>query len=149
MASQVQQISNNQQTELSTENTVQQGQTNYIVKFSLTSHQIDTIKATVQHEAGFNQTEVYAVMSVVINRCKSGRWGVSNPYSIITAPGQFSSYLNGYYQQYANENYADYTDQIVDKMLKGEKAPFHNYESFRSSSSTGGVQFTNGGNKYH
>ncbi len=148
LASEVQRTSNNQQVETSVEQVYQQGQINYIKKFSLTSKQIDTIKATVQHEAGFNQTEVYAVMSVVINRCKSGNWGASNPYSVITFPGQFASYLNGYYRQYINENYADYTDQIIDEMLKGERAPLHNYESFRSSSSTVGVQFTKGGNKY-
>lgn len=123
--------------------------TNYIAKFSLTPEQIDIIKATVQHEAGFNETEVYAVMSTVINRCESGRWGGGgNPYAVITASGQFDSYCSGYYREYVNGNYTDYTSAIVDSMLRGDKEPFHDYESFSSSASSRGVQYTKSGNRY-
>lgn len=130
---------------VSTDNTQTQS-INYIATYSLTPEQIDKIKATVQHEAGFNDIEVTAVMSTVINRCRSGAWGGNNPWSVITAGGQFESYFAGYYLEYVNGNYADYTDQIVDQMLSGEKAPIHGYERFSGGGS--GVQFTPGGNHY-
>ncbi len=122
---------------------------NYIDQYHLTEKEVDTIKATVQHEAGFNPEEVYAVASTVINRSESGGWYADgNPYKVITAPGQFQSYYAGYYKKYENGNYAEYTDEIVDAMLTGELQPLHNFESFRSGSSPKGVQFTPNGNKY-
>ncbi len=122
------------------------GLINYIVAFQLTPEMIDKAKAIIQHEAGFDPTEVYAVASTVINRCISGRWGGSDPYSVLTAPQQFTSYLDGYYYQYINGNYADYTSEIVDQLFSGQLAPMHNYESFSSGGS--GEQFTSGGNHY-
>ncbi len=124
---------------------------NYVETYNLSPTEIDAIKATVQHESGhLDEREVYAVMSTVINRSKSGRWnGGQNPYKIITASGQFQSYYEGHYEKYLNGQYAEYTDQIVDAMLAGELEPFHEFESFGSGPNATGVQFTKNGNKFH
>ena len=122
---------------------------NYVATYHLTPEQIDIIKATIQHEAGFNEVEVEKVTSVVINRCESGGWpGGTNPYGVIVGKGQFQSYYAGYYKKYLNGNYADYTDQIVNAMLTGEQAPSHPFERFASGENATGTQFTKGGNKY-
>ena len=122
---------------------------NYIETYHLTPEQIDVIKATIQHEAGFNPIEVEKVASTVINRCESGGWpGGTNPYGVIVGKGQFQSYYAGYYKKYLNGNYAEFTDEIVDAMLKGEQLPSHDFERFASGSSATGVQFTEKGNKY-
>lgn len=127
----------------------QDGQTNYILLYNLTPEQIDIIKATIQHEAGFNEVEVYAAMSTVINRSDSGGWpGGKNPYTIVTGDGQFQSYYEGYYQKYMQGNYADYTDQIVDAMLTGELEPMHDFERFASGPNATGIQYTKHGNHY-
>ncbi len=123
--------------------------TNYIEKFALTPEQIDTIKATVRHEAGANPRENYAVMSTVIRRCESGAWGGgNNPYDVITAPGQFESYLKGHYKKYANGQYPECTDEIVDAMLTGQLEPFHDKERFSSGSGATGEQYTSNGNHF-
>lgn len=122
---------------------------NYVETYHLTPEQIDIIKATIQHEAGFNPVEVEKVTSVVINRCESGGWpGGTNPYGVIVGKGQFQSYYAGYYKKYLNGNYADYTDQIVDAMLLGEQVPSHDFERFSSGSGATGTQFTENGNKF-
>lgn len=121
---------------------------NYIEKYGLTPEQIDTIKATVRQEAGTNPRENYAVMSTIIRRCESGIWGGTNPYDVITAKGQFTAYLKGHYLKYANGNYPECTDEIVDAMLTGQLEPFHNKESFSSGSGATGEQYTSNGNHF-
>ncbi len=122
---------------------------NYITAYNLTPTQIDTIKATIQHEAGFDEVEVYAAMSTVINRSESGGWpGGKNPYGIITGSGQFQSYYEGHYQKYLNGGYSEVTSQIVDAMLTGQLEPMHDFERFASGESAKGVQYTKNGNHY-
>lgn len=122
---------------------------NYVETYHLTPEQIDIIKATIQHEAGFNPVEVEKVTSTVINRCESGGWpGGTNPYGVIVGKGQFQSYYAGHYKKYLNGNYADYTDQIVDAMLLGEQLPSHDFERFSSGTGATGTQFTADGNKF-
>jgi len=120
---------------------------NYVETYHLTPEQIDIIKATIQHEAGFNPVEVEKVTSTVINRCESGGWpGGTNPYGVILGKGQFQSYYDGHYKKYLNGNYEDYTDQIVDAMLLGEQLPSHDFERFSSGPGATGTQFTKNGN---
>lgn len=122
---------------------------NYIEKYNLTPEQIDVIKATVRHEAGADPRENYAVMSTVIRRCESGAWGGgNNPYGVITASGQFESYLKGYYKQYINGQYPECTDEIVDAMLTGQLEPFHDKERFSSGEGATGEQYTSNGNHF-
>ena len=121
----------------------------------ITLEQLDIVKATIRHEAGNNPEEIANVASCVRNRMLAGNWGGTDPYSVITAKGQFSSYLGGYYKQYTGGNYyqgdaatAAQVDDILNNILTGATPPTHNYQSFRSAGSPNGVQLTPGGNKY-
>ena len=121
----------------------------------LTPEQLDVVKATIRHEAGNNPAEIANVASAIKNRMNSGAWGGTDPYSVVTAKGQFESYLGGHYKQYTGGNYYQgdaatgaAVDQTINAILTGQMAPTHNYQSFRSASSSNGVQLTEGGNKY-
>ena len=121
----------------------------------LTPAQLDVVKATIRHEAGNNPAEIANVASAVKNRMNSGGWGGTDPYSVVTASGQFESYFGGHYKQYTNGNYyqgdagtAAAVDQTINAILTGQMAPTHGFESFRSAGSKNGTQLTEGGNKY-
>ena len=121
----------------------------------LTPEQLDVVKATIRHEAGNNPAEIANVASAVKNRMNSGAWGGTDPYSVVTASGQFESYFGGHYKQYTGGNYyqgdagtAAAVDQTINAILTGQMAPTHGYSSFRGKGSSNGVQLTEGGNKY-
>lgn len=118
----------------------------------LTPDQLDVVKATIRHEAGNNPAEMANVASCVRNRMISRG---TDPYSVITAAGQFESYLKGYYRKYTGGNYyqgdpetAAQVSAMLDGILTGTAPTTHGYENFRSASSPNGVQLTDGGNKY-
>ena len=115
--------------------------------------QLETVKAVIRHEAGENPQEMINVASCLKNRMNAGNWGGTDPYSVVTANGQFESYYGGHYKQYENGNYYSgddraSVDQQINAILLGQQAPTHNYQSFRASSSPNGVQLSEGGNKY-
>lgn len=118
----------------------------------ITPEELDVVKATIRHEAGNNPAEIANVASCVRNRMISR---AADPYSVITAAGQFESYLKGYYRKYAGGNYyqgdpetAVQVNAMLDGILTGTVPTTHGYENFRSASSPNGVQLTDGGNKY-
>lgn len=103
----------------------------------------DLICAIVQHEGGASYESALAVMSCVMNRCDSGRWGGTDPVSVLTAPGQFSSYLDGYYVQFLGRSSAEVQRAVIDCM-NGKRS--HPYQSFRAYPTFGSVNI--GGNWY-
>lgn len=105
--------------------------------------QFDLICAIVQHEGGANYESALAVMSCVMNRCDSGRWGGTDPVSVLTAPGQFASYLDGYYKQFLGRSSLEVQRAVLD-CLNGTRS--HPYQSFRSYRTSGSVNI--GGNWY-
>ena len=121
----------------------------------LTPEQLDIVKATIRHEAGNNPAEIANVASCIKNRMNSGAWGGTDAYSVVTAKGQFASYLGGHYKQYTGGNYyqgdagtAAAVDQTINSILLGTTPPTHNYQSFRGKGSPEGTQLVEGGNKY-
>ncbi len=103
----------------------------------------DLICAIVQHEGGASYEGALAVMSCVMNRVDSGRWGGSDPVSVLTAPGQFSSYLDGYYKQFLGRTSLEVQRAVLD-CLNGKRS--HPYQSFRSYPTSGSIQI--GGNYF-
>lgn len=103
----------------------------------------DLICAIVQHEGGASYESALAVMSCVMNRVDSGRWGGSDPVSVLTAPGQFASYLDGYYRQFLGRTDPSVQQAVLD-CLNGVRN--HPYQSFRSYRTSGSVCI--GGNWY-
>ena len=104
----------------------------------------DLICAIVAHEAGPNYESSLAVMSCVMNRIDAGIWGGNDPISVLTAPGQFASYLDGYYQQYMGASIPEVRQAVKDCYDNGTRS--HGYTSFRSYQTTGSVNI--GGNWY-
>lgn len=125
---------------------------NTAAALGMTLEQLDVVKATIRHEAGNNPAEIANVASCVRNRMVSR--GL-NAYQVITAPGQFESYLKGRYKKYTGGNYYQgdpatlaQVNAMLDGILAGTTPPTHGYENFRSASSPKGVQLAEGGNKY-
>lgn len=103
----------------------------------------DTICAIVAHEGGTSYEGAMGIISCVMNRVDAG-YG-SNAISVLTAPGQFASYIDGYYTQYLGGNYPDTVKQaVIDCMEGGIRS--HNYLNVRSYQTSGSVCI--GGNWY-
>lgn len=97
-------------------------------------YQYQVVLATVRHEGGNSYEGALAVMSCILNRCDSGRWGGgNNPYLVTIAPGQFESYLAGRYRQYMGYNVSAEVRKGVEDALNGKRS--HKFESFRANSS--------------
>ena len=111
-----------------------------------TGDSFDFICAVVASECNSSYEGALAVISCVMNRVDSGRWGGSDAVSVLTASGQFSGYLDGHYSRYTGGNYPDYVAQAVRDCMEGGIRN-HGYERFRAAST--GVSGENiGGNVY-
>ena len=95
----------------------------------------DLICAIVAHEGGISYEGAMGVISCVMNRVDGG-WG-SSAVEVLTAPGQFSSYLDGYYTQYLGNTPACVQQAVRDCMEGGVRS--HNFTSFRSYETPGSV----------
>ncbi len=102
----------------------------------------DLVCAIVEHEGGSSYEGALAVMSCVMNRVESPDYP-DDPVSVLTAPGQFASYLDGYYQQFLG-NSSTAVRQAVTDALGGKRS--HSYLNFRSYKTDGSVNI--GGNWY-
>lgn len=108
----------------------------------LTQEEYDLVCAIVEHEAGSTYESALAVMSCVMNRVDAPGYG-SDPVSVLTAPGQFASYLDGYYEQFLGRSSTVVREAVRD-CLNGKRS--HNYLNFRSYQTTGSEKI--GGNWY-
>lgn len=104
---------------------------------SVSDSNFDLICAIVAHEGGTSYEGSLAVISCVMNRADSGAWGGSDALSVLTAPGQFSSYLDGYYTQYLGAAIPEVRQAVRDCMYGGVRS--HPYTSFRSYQTSGSV----------
>lgn len=109
-----------------------------------TSNQMDFICAVVAQECNSDYQGSLAVISCVMNRGDTGRWGGRNCVAVLKSPGQFEAYLSGAYKKYLNGRYPAHVKQAVeDCMLKGIRN--HSYQSFHAGSSPPSF----GGNHYY
>lgn len=107
--------------------------------------QLDFICAVVAAECNASYDGALAVISCVMNRVDSGRWGGRDAVSVLKAPGQFAAYLDGPYKRYLGGKYPGYVKQaVIDCMQNGKRN--HPYQSFRAGSSYG--VWNCGGNSY-
>ena len=91
--------------------------------------QMDFICAVVAQEGGCSYEGALAVISCIMNRVDHGGWGGSDVISVITAPGQFSAYLDGAYEKYLGASLPEVRQAVTDCMENGIRS--HNYMSFR------------------
>ncbi|MGI6108382.1 MAG: G5 domain-containing protein [Eubacteriaceae bacterium] len=98
------------------------------------SSDFDTICAIVAHEGGTSYDGACAVMSAVMNRYDAGY--ASSPLGVLTAPGQFSSYLDGYYTDYLGSAPAAVQQAVTDCLNGYRMHPYKNFRSYQTSGST-------------
>ena len=72
-------------------------------------------------------------MSAVMNRYDAGY--ASSPLGVLTAAGQFSSYLDGYYTMYLGGGYGSAVEQAVTDCLNGYR--MHSYKNFHAGYGSG------------
>ena len=101
----------------------------------------DLICAVVQQEGGASYEGALAVITCIMNRADSGRWGGNDPVSVITAPGQFSAYLDGTYTRYLGCSSAAVQNAVRDCIGKGVR--IHPFQSFRSYPTPGSTFIVN------
>lgn len=101
-------------------------------KYSLSDADFNLLVAVVSSESNKKLDDIMAVMSVILNRCdRSGK----TPIEVITAPGQFSGYLQGYYRNYLNaDNSLKSNTTLVQEVVRDALGGIRNnkYYSFRS-----------------
>lgn len=101
-------------------------------KYSLSDADFNLLVAVVSSESNKKLDDIMAVMSVILNRCdRSGK----TPIEVITAPGQFSGYLQGYYRNYLNaDNSLKSNTTLVQEVVRDALSGIRNnkYYSFRS-----------------
>ena len=101
----------------------------------------DLICAVVQQEGGASYEGALAVITCIMNRVDSGRWGGNDPVSVITAPGQFSAYLDGAYTRYLGCSSIAVQNAVHDCIGKGVR--IHPFQSFRSYPTPGSTFIVN------
>lgn len=103
-------------------------------KYDLYGLDYDTFVAVVASESRANKDDVLAVVSVILNRSDSSG---KTPLQVVTAPGQFTGYLDGHYLKFLNEDgtlnvkSVGVVKEVVDDALNGVRNC--NYYSFRSN----------------
>ena len=106
--------------------------TNTNKKYELSPADFTLLVAVISSESSKQIDDILAVTSVILNRCDgSGK----TPVQIITAPGQFSGYLDGYYLRYLNADGSltantALVQEVVTDALNGIRN--NSYYSFRS-----------------
>lgn len=106
--------------------------TNTNQKYTIPEDQYNFFLSVVASESHTDPNDILAVMSVILNRADSS--GVS-PVDVVTRPGQFSGYLDGYYLRYLDENgklidSVSIVEDVVSDALNGVRN--NNYYGFRS-----------------
>lgn len=124
-------------TETPEDNTGDSGNSGGNATESINPSDFDLICAIVAHEGGTSYEGAMGVISCVMNRVDSGAWGGSDAVSVLTAPGQFASYLDGYYRQYLGADIPEVRQAVKDCMENGVRS--HSYTSFRSYQTSGSV----------
>lgn len=125
--------------------------------YDVSGSDLDLLIAVICVEAGDSIDDALAVISVILNRCDSDKWGNyfgRNPISQITAPNQFEVYFrNMYYSylpsgRYYNSAKYNYVKEAVLDGLNGVRN--NNYLGFRSWESYGysSNYITDHGNRY-
>lgn len=120
--------------------------------YELSSSDFILLAAVLASEANKSSIDdVLAVSSVILNRADTK--GIS-PLTVVTAPGQFSGYLDGYYLRYIDENgnLRNVNQSLIDTLNDALDGIRNNqYYSFRSWSTTGYSDnyITEYGNRYN
>ena len=86
-----------------------------------------------------------AVISCIMNRADSGKWGGTTAIAVVKAKGQFSAYGDGNYTKYLNGKSSAAVQAAVKDCVYGGVRN-HSYYSFQAKAKTNSVKI--GGNYY-
>ncbi len=105
--------------------------TNNNRKYEIPASDYNFFIAVVASESHTNRDDILAVMSVILNRSDAGK----TPVEVVTSPGQFAGYFDGYYLRYLNDDGSlksstNLVEEVVSDALNGVRN--NNYYSFRS-----------------
>ena len=106
--------------------------TNTNNKYEISREDYNLLVAIIASESNRFKDDILAVTSVILNRSDlSGK----TPLEVVTSPGQFSGYLDGYYLRYLDENgellpNTYLVQEVVNDALAGVRN--NQYYSFRS-----------------
>lgn len=126
-------------------------------QYDLTDQEFNVVVAVVAGEFDKTIDDALGVVSVILNRCDSSKWGKwfgTNPYKQVIATGQFEVYFAGMYKDYMpggkyyEKNKYNMAKQAVLDGLNGIRN--NNYLGFRASWVTGysDKYIVAGGNRY-
>lgn len=112
---------------------------------NLSASDFDLLCAVVAQEDNSSYEGALAVVSCIMNRVDSGKWGGSTAIAVVKAKGQFSAYSSGAYKKYLNGKAPSYVQAAVKDCVYGGVRN-HKYLSFQASKKTNSVKI--GGNYY-
>lgn len=105
----------------------------------------DFLCAVVSQEDNSGYEGALAVISCIMNRADSGKWGGTTAVAVVKANGQFSAYSSGAYKKYLNGKSSAAVQAAVKDCVYGGVRN-HSYYSFQATKKANSVKI--GGNYY-
>ena len=112
---------------------------------NISASDFDFLCAVVSQEDNSGYEGALAVISCIMNRADSGKWGGTTAIAVVKAKGQFSAYGDGNYTKYLNGKSSAAVQAAVKDCVYGGVRN-HSYYSFQAKAKTNSVKI--GGNYY-
>ncbi|WP_295363834.1 G5 domain-containing protein [uncultured Pseudoramibacter sp.] len=112
---------------------------------NVSASDFDFLCAVVSQEDNSGYEGALAVISCIMNRADSGKWGGTTAVAVVKAKGQFSAYSSGAYKKYLNGKSSAAVQAAVKDCVYGGVRN-HSYYSFQATKKANSVKI--GGNYY-
>ena len=112
---------------------------------NVSASDFDFLCAVVSQEDNSGYEGALAVISCIMNRADSGKWGGTTAVAVVKANGQFSAYSSGAHKKYLNGKSSAAVQAAVKDCVYGGVRN-HSYYSFQATKKANSVKI--GGNYY-
>lgn len=112
---------------------------------NVSASDFDFLCAVVSQEDNSGYEGALAVISCIMNRADSGKWGGTTAVAVVKAKGQFSAYSSGTHKKYLNGKSSAAVQAAVKDCVYGGVRN-HSYYSFQATKKANSVKI--GGNYY-
>ena len=112
---------------------------------NVSASDFDFLCAVVSQEDNSGYEGALAVISCIMNRADSGKWGGTTAVAVVKAKGQFYAYSSGAYKKYLNGKSSAAVQAAVKDCVYGGVRN-HSYYSFQATKKANSVKI--GGNYY-
>ena len=112
---------------------------------NVSASDFDFLCAVVSQEDNSGYEGALAVISCIMNRADSGKWGGTTAVAVVKAKGQFSAYSSGAHKKYLNGKSSAAVQAAVKDCVYGGVRN-HSYYSFQATKKANSVKI--GGNYY-